>query len=240
MGWDSDDGPGFGGSYTDRAGELVAGNTFDYPFIHGQSLIRLGRPFCSMSAEAFCADTTLASKYRSLDLICGAQVTTKSGSGAYPERFEVFPEQLQTALSAWSRRGGDILISGSRIATDVWARVYDFTPDSLKVANTKTFVADVLGYRWASSHGTNTGLMDGMPFYDAPNPERYHVPNPDGIRPAHQGAAVWLRYGSSGVPAAVRYRSAGNKVVSVGVPVECLKRPEDRDRIFRETFEFFR
>ena len=239
MGWDSDDGPGFGGSYTDRAGELVAGNTFDYPFIHGQSLIGLGRPFCSMSAEAFCADTTLAASYRALDLICGAQVTTKSGSGAYPERFEVFPEQLQTALTVWGRRGGNILISGSRIATDVWAKVYDFTPDLLKTACTKSFVKDVLGYRWASSYGTNTGSIDGMPFYNEPNPERYQVPNPDGIRPAHEGASVWLRYGSSGVPAAVRYNAGNYKVVSLGVPIECLKLSSDRDRVFRECFDFF-
>ena len=236
--WTSDDGPGFGGSYTDYAGTLVAGNTFDYPSLHGASLMRLGRPFCSMSAEAFCADTTLAGGYGCLDLICGAQVTTKSGSGAYPERFSIFPSGMQTALRAWSRRGKSMLVSGSRIATDVWDTVYDFTPDSLTVAVAREFVQDVLGYRWASSHGTNTGLIDGMPFYDSPNPVRYSVPNQDGILPGHEGASIWLRYGSTGIPAAVKYVALGYKAVSVGVPIECLKRPYDRDRLMREALEF--
>ena len=237
--WTSDDGPGFGGSYTDYAGSVVAGNTFDYPSVHGESLMRLGRPFCSMSAEAFCAaDSTLAVAYGCLDLICGAQVTTKCGSGAYPVRFSVFPSAMQAALRGWSGKGVSMLVSGSRIATDVWDTVYDFTPDSLTVAVGKEFVQEVLGYRWSSSHGTNTGMIGGMPFYNSPNPVRYSVPNQDGILPGHEGASIWLRYGSTNVPAAIKYDSGTHRVVSVGVPIECLKNASDRDRVFREALEF--
>ena len=237
--WKSDDAPGFGGSYSDYAGTVVAGNTFDYPAVHGESLLKLGKAFCSMSSEAFCADTALVSGYSGLDLICGAQLSTKIGSGAFPVRFRVFPEAMQTAVRAWSRAGGNILISGSRIATDVWSAVYDFVPDEEAAAKTKDFVQDVLGYKWASSYGTNVGTVGGMPFYSTYNPEHYCVMHPDGLGPAKDGASVWLRYGNSAVPAAVRYKSASNKVVSIGVPIECLKSSSDRDRIFRETFEYF-
>ena len=237
--WESDDGPGFGGSYTDYAGKVVAGNTFDYPSVHGASLMRLGRPFCSMSSEAFCADTTLASGFGCLDLICGAQLTTKSGCGAYPERFQVFPERLQTALRIWGRRGASMLVTGARIGTDFWDAVYDFVPDSLTFAHGKAFVKEVLGYSWASSHGTNTGEVGGMPFWQEVNPERYAVPNCDGLKPASAASSVWLRYGNTGVPAAVRYDAGNYRVVSLGVPLECLKRPEDRDRVLQETLEYF-
>lgn len=237
--WESDDAPGFGGSYSDKAGIPVAGNTFDYPSVHGQSLLRLGFPFCSMSAESFCADTTLASSYAALDLICGAQLTTKMGRGAVKPRYSVFPQALRTALSVWARRGGNILISGSRIATDVWGNVYGVAVDTADVSRTKAFIGDVLGYRWASSHGTNTGDLAGMPFYNEMNEECYAVPNPDGLRNNDARGSIWLRYGSSGVPAAVRFNGGEHKTVSIGVPLECLKNDADRDKIFRESFEFF-
>ncbi len=239
--WTSDDGPGFGGSYTDYAGSVVAGNTFDYPSRHGESLMRLGRPFCSMSSEAFCADTTLAgSGFACVDLICGAQLTTKSGRGAYPERFSVFPSRLRAALCTWSMKGGNMLVSGARIATDVWDAVYDFVPDSLNMVAGKAFVKDVLGYSWASSHGTNLGLVGGMPFYDRVNPDFYAVPHTDGIKPASSKASVIMRYDGSGIPAAVRYNPGNYKAVSFGVPLECLKRSEDRDRLLGEVLEYFK
>ena len=237
--WVSDDAPGFGGSYTDKAGMLVAGNTFDYPSVHGASIMRLGFPFCSMSAEAFCADTTLASSYAALDLICGAQVTTKAGRGAYPDRFEVFPEAMQTALTVWGRRGGNILISGSRIATDVWSRVYDVKKDSLAVEKTKAFVQKVLGYKYVTSYGTNVPEIGGMPFYGSINTECYAVPHPDGLTACGPESSIWFRYACSGVPAAVRFSSKDHKTVSIGVPLECLELDVDRDRVLRESFEFF-
>ena len=238
--WTSDDGPGFGGSYTDYAGSIVAGNTFDYPSVHGASLMRLGRPFCSMSAESFCADTTLAGHYGCLDLICGAQLTTKSGCGAYPERFSVFPARMQSALRAWSRRGGNMLVSGARIATDVWDAVYDFVPDPQVMKTGQAFVKEVLGYSWVASHSTSLGLVGGMPFYDRVNPDFYAVQHTDGLKPASSKASVWLRYDRSGVPAAVRYNPGGYRAVSFGVPIECLKNADDRDRVLGEVLEYFK
>lgn len=236
--WESDDAPGFGGSYNDMAGKVIAGNSFDYPSVHGESLMRLGHPFCSMSSAAFCADTTLSASYKLLDLICGAQLTTSCGSGAYPPRFQVFPDELQTALRAWTREGSSVLVSGSRIATDIWDAVYKYERDSLAVEKGKAFAKEVLGYRRASSYGTNTGIIGGMSFYSAPNPLRYYIANPDGLKPAGPGAKVWMRYGSTGIPAAIKYDTGSHKAVSVGVPLECLKNTQDLDRVLREALEF--
>lgn len=241
--WTSDDGPGFGGSYTEYAGTVVAGNTFDYPAAHGASLMRLGRPFCSMSSEVFrnyVVDSTFVAGFGCLDLICGAQLTTKTGRGAIPERFQVFPEAMREALRNWTGCGGNVFVSGSRIATDATDAVYDFVPDPQELEQGRKFIKDVLGYVWASSYGTRSGLVDGMPFYQDVNPVHYAVPQQDGLRPASRRSSVWLRYGSSGVPASVRFDSGSYRVVSLGVPLECLKRPDDRDRVLRETLEFFR
>lgn len=236
--WVSDDNPGFGGSYIDKAGMLVAGNSFDYPSVHGRSLLKLGCPFCSMSSESFCADSTLAFSYGALDLVCGAQLTTKNGRGAFPDRYQVFPQALQRALRIWSASGRGILVSGSRIATDLWCPVYDITPDPETLAADRRFVQEVLGYSWASSFGTETGIIAGMPFYNELNEDCYAVPHPDGLKNADSRGSVWLRYGGSRVPAAVKYDAGNYKVVSVGVPIECLKRPEDRDKVIRESLEY--
>ncbi len=238
--WESDDAAGFGSTYTDQAGLVVAGNTFDYPAVHGRSILGLGFPFCSMSAEAFCADTSLAGSYRVLDLICGAQVTTRSGRGAYPDRFQVFTPQLREALSHWTARGGSVLLSGSCIATDVWSSVYDAHPDSLYRAAAGAFVQDVLGYRYAGSSASASGMLGGgMPFYHAFNEECYACLHPDGLAPAGASSSVWMRYDDSGTPAGVLYEAPDHKAASLGVPIECLKRSDDRTRVLREAFRFF-
>ena len=237
--WESDEAPGFGATYTDKAGLVVAGNTFDYPVVHGRSILALGFPFCSMSSDAFCADTTLVSSYKTLDLICGAQVTTKSGSGAYPDRFQVFPAPMQAALRTWASNGGHILLSGSNITTDVWSSVYDIDMNTPEREATKEFVSGVLGFKYAGSSATSLGLVAGMPFYHSLNADCYSCTHPDGVAPSGKAGSVWMRYDVSGTPAGVMHSGNGYKVASLGVPIECLKRSDDREHVLREAFTFF-
>ena len=65
----TNDSPGFGASYTYHAGNTVAGNTFDYPYVHGKAILKAGYPFYSCSNEAFCSDTTFHSGAWSADII---------------------------------------------------------------------------------------------------------------------------------------------------------------------------
>ena len=237
--WESDDAAGFGSSYTDKAGLVVAGNTFDYPAVHGRTILGLGFPFCSVSSEAFCSDTSLVYSYRALDLICGAQVTTRSGRGAFPDRFQVFPKRMRDALGYWTAHGGHVLLSGSCIATDVWSSVYDLKPDLDYSAEAGAFAKEVLGYKYAGSSASAAGMLAGMPFYNTLNSDCYACPNPDGLMPAGVQGSVWLRYDDSGSPAGVLFEGAGHKVASLGVPVECLMRVDDRARVLRDAFKFF-
>ena len=133
-----------------------------------------------------------------------------------------------------------MLVSGARIATDVWDAVYDFVPDPQVMKTGQAFVKEVLGYSWAASHSTSLGLVAGMPFYDRVNPDFYAVQHTDGLKPASSKASVWLRYDRSGVPAAVRYNPGGYRAVSFGVPIECLKNADDRDRVLGEVLEYFK
>ncbi|MCR4859132.1 MAG: xanthan lyase [Bacteroidales bacterium] len=216
--------PGFGASYDDHAGETVAGNSFDYPFRHGQAMMRLGYPFYSMSREAFCASDE---PVFALDLICGKQGRTPTGRGAMPDRFPVFPEALVRSLRKVIETGGNLIVSGANIASD-----------QPKGSEAAVFTEEVLGYSLANPFGTNSGCIADMPFSTDLNAEIYCVERPDGLKPAGQGAKTWLRYPGSLYAAAVFKEGENYRAVSIGVPVETVLRAADRQWILSEALGY--
>lgn len=168
MPWTDDDNPGFGASFGDCAGKVIAGNTFDYPYTHGKAIMKAGRPFCSAGADAFVSDSTLSAGIRDIDLICGKQVTVKTGCGTMPDRYRVFTPEMQHALTRHAANGGNILVSGSKIATDIWDRVYEVSCDSAFRAESIRFAEKILGYRWITGYAGKTGEVkwSGLPGKD--------------------------------------------------------------------------
>ena len=65
-------------------GEIIAGNTFDYPYIHGKSIMAAGRSFISVSDEVFEDEGFDFAPYCAADLIFGEEKTTLSA--AYSSR----------------------------------------------------------------------------------------------------------------------------------------------------------
>ena len=214
--------PGFGASYDDHAGEIIAGNTFDYPYRHGQALMRLGYPFYSMSREAFIANPVPA---YAIDLICGKQGRTPTGRGAMPDRFTVFPAAMQDALRRQTEAGANLLVSGANIASD---------PEGEDAA----FVEQLLGIKLATAFGTNTGLIADMPFSHTLNPDMYCVERPDGFKAAGKSAKVWLRYPGTTIAAAVCYQAENYSAVSIGVPIETVLRAADREWILGQALDY--
>lgn len=219
-----DDYPGFGASYDDRAGEIIAGNTFDYPYRHGAALLRLGYPFCSMSRDAFCE---AAEEYAAVDLICGKQGRTPTGRGERPDRFSVYTEPLLAALQRHVGHGGGLLVSGANIASDA--------PEGSAAA---AFIADVLGCTLANPFGTNTGRIADMPFSHTLNPDIYSVECADALKPSGKGARTWLRYPGELYAAAVCNQADQYRTVSIGVPVETVLRAGDREWILGQALAF--
>ena len=229
--WTDDDNPGFGGSYTNRAGRVIAGNTFDYPALHGRILLNAGYAVSSTSVDAF--PGLDAASYGAVDLICGKQVTTKIGRGAIPNRYSVFPDNLQETLRAYTSGGGSVLLSGSYIATDAWDNVYPITFNERNRDKTRSFIQEVLGYRWVTNFGDISGIVvpkdgapvqlsDPMAYNRLFSDKVYRVENPDGIEPASDRSQVFLRYAGSAVPAATVFNSGTHKVIALGFPLETL------------------
>ena len=255
MPWISDDSPGFGASYNDFSGTVIAGNTFDYPSVHGKAILEAGYPFCSASAAAFCSDSTISLGKWSLDLICGKQVTVKAVSDSIGDRYRVFPEEMQRQLERFASAQGNILVSGSCIGTDVWSKVYPVTRDSLAREQAVSFAEKVLGFRFVTNYACKTGNVSAVPcrkgmdmlpagtrlsFNNRPDKKLYCVETPDGIAPAGPEGMTFLRYEDTRVSAGVCADFGDRKAVSLGFPIEVIT---DEDMIFRiigASIEFFK
>lgn len=235
--WVNNDDAGFGASWVDQAGNVVAGNRFDYCAVHGAALLACGHSFCSQSLGAFLRDADEDATF--VDLICGKQASTRTGRGTSGLRFEVFPAALREKLAHLRSRGGRLLISGAAIASDIWRPNVDTGRSEEETAALKRFVADTLGYRFSSAFACRNGSVDGMPFWNRPNPWEYCVENPDGLRPVSGGQIVF-RYDDSASGAAVRYHdeASGYRLFAAGFPLEILKNTRDREKLMQVALDW--
>ena len=233
--WLDDDNPGFGASWTDEAGKVFAGNTFDYCGIHGKALMAAGYSFHSSSVASFSADMTLAAKDKAIDIICGKQITTVIGTGKVLDRFQVFPTELQKAITDYTSNGGNVLISGANIGTDVWDEIYPVKKDSVYRATTKAFIEKTLGYKWLTNYASRSAAVcpkgnemlsleaKEITFQKDRNPVIYNVETPDGIVPSCDKAKSFLIYSDTNISAGTCFEGNGYRTVCLGFPIEVIK-----------------
>ncbi len=250
--WASNDRPGFGASFNDCSGGIIAGNTFDYPAVHGRAILDAGYAFCSASANAFCRDTSLSSGIWCLDLICGKQVTVAS-KGKKPDRFRVFPEAMQKSIIKFTSAGGNVLVSGANIGTDIWDRIYPVAVDSAYRASAIDFAENVLGYSFISNYAGRTGDVEEVPgqvdipciegeqmrFNNVPDEHLYCVEAPDGISPAGESSKSFLRYSDTRISAGICADFGKYRTVCIGFPIEVLTESGYIDRIIKSSIQYF-
>lgn len=227
--WVDDDATGYGNSRSNYDASVIAGNTFDYPAIHGEALLSAGYSFVSCSAEAF-ADGGYDG-YRLIDFIFGKQKEVKVGRGAVPNRHKIFTPQLRAAIERSVEAGAGIFISGAFIGSDVWDNV------SGKIdAGEAKFVEKTLGYKLLTGRAATDGRLyltespaaqftPGAEFsyVNTLNERFYAVESPDGIVPADSRGFTFARFGENNIPAGVvTQRSGGARVCALGVPFETI------------------
>ena len=239
---------GFGASYSDLAGNIVAGNTFDFTAVHGKAILEAGHAFYSCSNERFAADSLTYADAWTIDLICGKQVSTPSGKEI---RFTVFPRDLQDALKRATGKGRNLIVSGSYIATDIWDAIYPIQLDSAYRADTEAFAKTVLGYQIATGQASRTGMVKpvankaipGIPairIVGEMNPDIYCVESPDGLTPASRQAEIICRYSDSNIPAGIAYEGKGYRCASYGFPIEAIHSTETINQLISNTLEYLK
>ena len=218
--WTSDDDQGFGACYADKAKETEAGNTFDYPVMHGKVLEKLGYSYCSCAAGA--VDSLMLARYEVVDLIMGKQKETSLGVQKITTDFKTFTPELQAALRVYQ---GNLLCSGAYIGSDMRCK-----------ADT-AFTRQVLHYEYRTHHATRNGKVrvalpgqqiSGKEFslVMEQNPTILPTENPDAIRPAGKNAKTCVRYDDSGLGAGVQYEENGHKQLIYSFPLESLEQFE--------------
>ena len=241
--WMDDDAPGFGASRANYETMVIAGNTFDYPALHGASLMKAGYSFVSCSDDAVEQGQVLLSDYAIADWILGKECKTKMGRGnIQPREFAVFPPETRKAITDYCRNGGHLFVSGAYVGTDLWD---NGEVDEEGIA----FATQVLKYTWRTNLAAVTGSFKSVasPFasfsgtyhwYNELNEESFVVESPDGIEPASSDAFTIFRYAENNLSAGVAYKG-DYKTCILGIPFESVKTQDARDQLMRAVLTFF-
>ena len=241
--WLNDDNPGFGASYSNMETKVIAGNTFDYPYIHGKALKEAGYSFVSTSVKALTQSKINLNDYRYVNIIFGKQKQTISGISKNQTVFKTFPLALQQIIAAYTRTGGNLLVSGAFTGSDFFTGNY-IKPDE------KIFIENVLKFRYNPSKNDFSFRvkMVSSPFphfqraefklYDEPQDKMYYLESVDAIEPTGDGAVTFCRYATTNLSAGIIYAGA-YKLCITGFPFESIKSEKERNKFMESIMLFF-
>jgi Fibronectin type III domain len=243
--WKTDDVPGHGASYANLETEIFAGNSFDYPYIHGTSITNAGLSFDSASDEAVEDSIVILNNYKFVDLIYGEEKETgwqtPFADSVNGTRFKVFPAKMKNAVTNYLTNGGNIFVSGAYVGSDMFIGMHRDSSDI-------KFATDVLKYKIASDHAVVTNDVDvdnniiplsfkKFKFNNEYNKEMYRVEAPDGIGDAN-GSETFLRYSENSYSAGVAYNNEYGSVV-LGFPFETIISQDSRNEIMNAILKYF-
>lgn len=242
--WMDDDASGFGDSNANYETTAIAGNTFDYPYLHGLAFAEAGYSFISTSASAVDNGYVNLTDYAIVDWILGKQREGVVARGANPPKYKTFSNEAMRAITEFCHQGGNILVSGAFVGTDLW-------DNPLANEEDRKWAMETLKYRWRNNNGAVTGQIKAVPspfpaingkyyYYNTLNSESYVVENPDAIEPAEEGAFTILRYSENNLSAGVLYRGEQYKTCILGFPVEAIRGQDNRNKLIKQITDVFK
>lgn len=213
-------------------GLLVAGNTFDYPYKHGISLVANEISFVSCGSEAVMDGSVELGDFKVVDLILGVEKQGGQGSYlGYDRPYKTFPKELQEKLRSFCQSGGSLFVSGAFIASDMTRNNAD-----------RSFVREVLrcDYGGSVEDLSETGISgSASKVFGIPrtaDSDSYAVSRPDILVPLDDAFVSFVFNGSresAGVAYAGDYR-----VLSTSFPFETVKGEADRNELMGAIMRF--
>lgn len=222
---------GLGLSGNDFEGMLIAGNSFDYPYLHGKALASNGISFVSCSSEALSHGSLTLAGYNAVDLILGVEKQGEDGSYlGYNKPYKTFPKDLQRVISEYCASGGRLFVSGAHIASDM-----------IKNDADRDFIRNTLKFDYGGSisniyENRIFGSNLTMDIYRSVNEECYAVARPDILVPMNDAFVSFVFDGckeSAGVAYAGTYR-----VLSASFPFESIVSEEQRSMLMGAIMRF--
>lgn len=239
-------GDGFGKSSDRYVADVIAGNTFDYPALHGEAIAEAGRGFVSASVGAVEHGSVDLSNYKTIDLILGKQKATTMGRGNNGAEFITFPKPLRNALTAFLEKGGDMIVSGQYVASDL--------RDTRNDSDAVRWGEEVLMVSVPDSvQPTQGGRIDGMAaplkstlesrryaYSNTLNADQYIVERPDAIIPSRKAdeSATFLRFSDTDAAAGLLIRDGKSRRAVMSVPFESLTDANQRNLLMKEMLEW--
>lgn len=221
-----------GNSSSEYEGMKIIGNTFDYPFIHGKAIQAAGDySFVSCSDESVEDGSTLLTDYPVVDYILGLEKEEKGKPFRSPY-YKTFSSSMQRALTAYCRSGGNLLVSGAYVGSDMNASPGD-----------RAFTENILKYRYGNRLQASgeqisiRGLGRTVTIPRLPNEQAYPVTSPDCILPASSAFPVML-YTEGEQSAAIAYRGNDYRTFVMGFPLESIREDAARTAIMASILQF--
>lgn len=236
--WMDDDSSGFGDSDANYETTSIAGNTFDYPFTHGKGFAKAGYSFVSSSAKAVEHKAiSLNNNYTIVDWILGKQREWPIARGVMMAQHKTFTKANQQIITDFCNSGGNIIVSGAFVGTDLWDNEFADTAD-------KEWAKGTLKYKWRNNYGAVTGKVKSVtsPFksitgnynyYNELNSESYVVENPDAIEPVEENNYTIYRYSENNLSAGTFYKGDQYNTCILGFPIESVKDENMRNELIK-------
>lgn len=222
-----------GDSGNEYEGMKIAGNTFDYPFIHGKAIQATGKySFVSCSDEALESGTISPEDYPIMDYILGLEKTDNSSNPSRNIYYKTFSSPMQRVLTAYCLSGGNLLVSGAYVGSDMSTSQGD-----------REFTQNLLKYGYGNSlQATGNdiriqGLGRTFSIPRLPNEQAYPVTAPDCILPVAPAFPV-MTYSTGNVSAATAYQGKDYRTFVMGFPFESIEEETDRNAIMASILQF--
>lgn len=209
-------------------GRKIAGNSFDYPFVHGKAIQATGHySFVSCSDEAVESERITLHNYRIVDYILGLEKEDAAAHAYY----KTFSSPMQRLLTAYCQTGGNLFVSGSYIGSDM----------STSQGN-REFTEKVLKYGYQPISTDNrspriNGLGLSLSIPRLPNEQTYSVTAPDCIVPVSPAFSVFA-YAPGNQSAGIAYKGDYCTFV-LGFPFESIQSDTDRAKVMAAVLRFF-
>lgn len=240
----NDENVGFGASNRDMENKEIAGNTFDYPYIHGKAIKAAGFSFVSTGKKSVLKSEVKLHNYKIVDLILGKERQRSRLFDSSKIDFKTFEPEMRKAIMQLTDSGGNILVSGSNMVSDLVLAGNSMTTERL-------FMEKTLKIRWTADKVNDLSQVSfhisplkeipdnlRLAFYSSPNEKSYYVEAPDVVIPSDIRAVKICEYEQNNSSAGIAYKEKYG-VCAFGFPFETIQSEDDRDRLMRSVLTFF-
>ena len=220
---------GLGHSTAELEGLIIAGNTMDWTTRHLKDIIAATNGSVSVSsctAAAVGRAVFDSRDYNVIDLVCGLN----KEDGYSLRTFRAFTAPIVQALAEYTRTGGNLLVSGAYVGSDMLRE------------SERLFTRSVLKYEYAGTLPTDslqgiTGLNMSFDISRTMNEKRYCVSSVDCLLPMTEAFCPMV-YGPEGQSAAVAYKGNDYRSFVMGFPFEAITDEATRAALLQGILQF--